>query len=193
MSSCTIARARQQRGVAADLVAHRKINRHQPVLALHDAEFRRIVAGDEADYLGVAEAGEHHALQVPALAVGRQQPGEVTDRAVDRLDHRDAVEEAFPGGQQAPDQQGIHEGAGREQQCDGRDDSHARAVMLCGDHQRDHLLQQRLRRTSEPPQQPQRQADRQHDHETAHECAAKLAEHHPSPGATGCAMPLRRA
>jgi len=62
--------------------------------------------------------------------------------------------------------------AGSEQQRDGRDDAHARAVVLGRDHERDHLLQQRFRRTAEPPEQPQRQADRQHDHETAHEGAA---------------------
>ncbi len=89
--------ARQIYGVAAEGIAHGKVDR-DPVLAAVGKQYRRhILAGDETDGMHVGEPRQYDALQIPLLAAaGRQQADDVAKPAVQRFHEGNPAQEIVP-------------------------------------------------------------------------------------------------
>src|SRR5277367_2216152 len=84
--------ARQVNGVAAEGVAHGKVDRHPVLTAVREQYGWYIFTRDKADGMDIGKSSQHHALQIPLLAAaGGQQTQDVAESSVQSFDERNSA------------------------------------------------------------------------------------------------------
>ena len=173
------ASARDERHVAADLVAQRQIDRDLLVVDL-DAELREVLERDEAEqpHRHARPGHRHHLGEARLLVLLREQAHEVPHRAVQRLDDGDAVEAPLEGGHQRleDDEAGRHAGGEYHDDADGQ--PHAAGVDPVRQQELERAAQHRFGRDHQPDQHGQGDDDGQRHGEAAEEGGQQVASGH---------------